>query len=121
MPQINLPPINHSGNFPSSSHPFPSNQTHIHRSPIAILPSQDHPTTNSTLENPNTTWKKPPFGYIKINIDATWTSDTNLAGLRVVVRNHHGSLIDGSSQCCCASSAIEVEAREVVTALSLSR
>ncbi|XP_004301407.1 PREDICTED: putative ribonuclease H protein At1g65750-like [Fragaria vesca subsp. vesca] len=111
----------HSGNSPSSSHPFPSNQTHIHRNPTAIIPSQDHPTTISTLENPNTTWKKPPVGSIKINFDAAWTSDTNLAGLRVVVRNPHGSLINGSSQCCCASSAIEAEAQAAVTALSLAK
>ncbi|KAK8977419.1 hypothetical protein V6N11_049548 [Hibiscus sabdariffa] len=39
-------------------------------------------------------WSKPEEGVVKINVDGAWVQERRLAAIGVVVRDHHGMVID---------------------------
>lgn len=43
-------------------------------------------------------WSKPPLGFLKLNVDATWKEDPALTGLGVVLRDSDGSLLGSFAQ-----------------------
>ena len=38
-------------------------------------------------------WRKPPFGYVKLNVDAAFFSELKVARLRIVVRDSRGEVL----------------------------
>ncbi|KAK8572928.1 hypothetical protein V6N12_028968 [Hibiscus sabdariffa] len=43
-------------------------------------------------------WRKPEPGVIKINVDGAWNVTTRMAAIGVIVRDHHGMMIDGCAK-----------------------
>ncbi|KAK8478144.1 hypothetical protein V6N11_063381 [Hibiscus sabdariffa] len=43
-------------------------------------------------------WRKPEPGVIKINVDGAWNATTRMAAIGLIVRDHHGMMIDGCAK-----------------------
>lgn len=54
----------------------------------------------------------------KINVDGAWDASTFKAGIGVVIRNNHGSLLWGSSTFGSFNSSVETEAAALVKGLT---
>lgn len=88
----------------------------LHRT-LSVSHTQNHNPNPSTPKN----WQPPPLGHFKINFDAAWRKENYLSGLCAIVRDHAGILIDGDSELCFASSALEAECRAALLASNLAR
>jgi hypothetical protein len=67
-------------------------------------------------------WKKPPTGYVKLNVDGSFIVQDGAASAGVIVRASDGSIILSACKVlhhCC--SALEAELRAVIEGVSLAR
>ncbi|KAK8711752.1 hypothetical protein V6N13_147019 [Hibiscus sabdariffa] len=58
-------------------------------------------------------WSPPPYGWVKINCDASRCQATKLSVMTAIFRNHEGYLVGGLSSSCFTSSACLVEASAI--------
>ncbi|GLT41530.1 hypothetical protein SLA2020_155870 [Shorea laevis] len=58
----------------------------------------------------HSSWRKPPLGFIKINVDASFSSKSGSAVLAMVGRNFKGEFCFGKSWFCMALSPLMAEA-----------
>ncbi|XVE74349.1 hypothetical protein DITRI_Ditri12bG0010100 [Diplodiscus trichospermus] len=65
-------------------------------------------------------WKAPQPRWVKVNCDGSFKPSLGKASLRVVLRNHHGSLIDGHSAVIQTNCALVAEARAVHEGIALA-
>ncbi|XP_062021341.1 uncharacterized protein LOC133737882 [Rosa rugosa] len=81
------------------------------------------PASPSQYPSPDrlTSWTPPPFGFSKINVDASW-KPPNSSGIGVVIRNSDRSLVCASSSGCRRdSSSVEMaEARAILAGINLA-
>ncbi|XP_058008179.1 uncharacterized protein LOC131182851 [Hevea brasiliensis] len=66
-------------------------------------------------------WEPPPVGVLKFNSDVAWRSGNAKAMVAIVVRNHHGNLIDGLVKEFYCSSSLVGEAKAMLEAIRLAR
>lgn len=66
----------------------------------------------------NRHWHAPPFNWSKINVDASIITDTNIAGVSFVLRNHTGSFLEAMAFTIGARDIHQAEALAVLYALN---
>ena len=69
----------------------------------------------------NAAWIPPPLSHLKINSDASFFLDTNLACSGMVCRGHLGNWIEGQQLSTITSSAMEAELKAIMLALQWAR
>ncbi|MED6115348.1 hypothetical protein PIB30_089596, partial [Stylosanthes scabra] len=66
------------------------------------------------------TWHAPPHGWIKCNVDARFLSNSGAGTSAVILRNHQGSIIGGTSTNLAGTSALAAVAMATREALVLA-
>ncbi|XP_026410439.1 uncharacterized protein LOC113305639 [Papaver somniferum] len=77
--------------FCSSQLFFPGSYIAYHH----ISTTYDTSMSTIILRNLNMTWKPPPPGFLKINVDASFNSNTLLAGIGIIIRDSAGLYVGG--------------------------
>ncbi|CAL5387174.1 unnamed protein product [Camellia sinensis] len=80
-------------------------QAHLHPGP----PSQQNSTPDHSLPR----WRAPPPGCLKVSCDASFSSSDGRAALAAILRDSHGTLLDGVTSIAYSSSAKQGEARAI--------
>ncbi|KAK9932560.1 hypothetical protein M0R45_019793 [Rubus argutus] len=83
-----------------------------HKCPSNTLFNSGNPTPTPHV------WTPPTATVAKINVDGAWDASTFKAGIGVVIRNNHGSLLWGSSTFGSFNSSVETEAAALVKGLT---
>lgn len=65
-------------------------------------------------------WRRPEEGFIKINCDAAWTSTSGQCGLKLIARDHEGSICGGAPFQTQGASVEELEAKTVFERVKLA-
>ncbi|CAL2256078.1 unnamed protein product [Prunus armeniaca] len=58
-------------------------------------------------------WVNPLVGTVKINCVDAWDKVTNAGSVRVVIRDHTGSLLDGSAHCFQSSPVVQAQCHAI--------
>ncbi|KAH0987699.1 hypothetical protein GBA52_014876 [Prunus armeniaca] len=64
-------------------------------------------------------WVNPLVGTVKINCVDAWDKVTNACSARVVIRDHTGSLLDGSAHCFQSSPVVQAQCHAIRSGLEL--
>ncbi|CAB4278309.1 unnamed protein product [Prunus armeniaca] len=64
-------------------------------------------------------WVNPLVGTVKINCVDAWDKVTNAGSVRVVIRDHTGSLLDGSAHCFQSSPVVQAQCHAIRSGLEL--
>lgn len=66
-------------------------------------------------------WRKPPFGWVKLNVDGAWKEEEGTGGVGMILRDHVGAIIYSSCrfiQRC--MSALEAEMATLMDGVTLA-
>ena len=75
----------------------------------------------STCSRPVEHWSKPPFGWVKLNVDGAWKEQEGTGGAGMILRDHTGAVIFASCrfiQRC--TNALEAEMAALMEGVTLA-